>query len=190
MHSEQSSIKDANKHSLLIIFIILVVIIICLIGGLIWLNNKPTSNLQQDNEIVDVPNQMDGYDGPISDSTRALLFAQNIQDKLSSDPNYTLEQAITEYEKACEQNSGDLKLYLAIEYVNFLFEMNSDIKQAATILENAEYTEGTQAEMDYLYAMQDLFTRAGDNQKAEEYNQKIKEKTPENVIVYDGRENQ
>ena len=163
--------------------------IVALVVSLILLNNSQTPESQEETEItVDIPDQVDGYNGPISAATQALIFSQNIQDKLSADANYTQEQATAEYEAAFKQSSGDLKLYLAIEYANYLYQLNSDLEQAVAILQDITYAENTQAELDYLNAIYSLYDRAGNTEKAREYNQMIKEKMPDIENVYSGEE--
>lgn len=185
MQSDQTSITKPKNRVLIVLFIALVLIGVGLIVTIVWLNNKPESDSQENVETVDIPSEMEGYEGPVSDSTRALVFAQNIQDRLSADPNFTHEQVINEFDAAYKQSSGDLKLYLAIEYANYLYQTDSNINEAMSILENIEYTENTRAEMDYLNAVYDLYAKSGDTQKAEEYNQLIKSKIPENTVIYD-----
>ena len=189
MQPGQPSVKIFKNRPLLIAFICLIIMIVALVVSLILLNNSQTPESQEETEItVDIPDQVDGYNGPISAATQALIFSQNIQDKLSADANYTQEQATAEYEAAFKQSSGDLKLYLAIEYANYLYQLNSDLEQAVAILQDITYAENTQAELDYLNAIYSLYDRAGNTEKAREYNQMIKEKMPDIENVYSGEE--
>ena len=191
MQPGQPSVKIFKNRPLLIAFICLIIMIVALVVSLILLNNSQTPESQEETEItVDIPDQVDGYNGPISAATQALIFSQNIQDKLSADTNYTQEQATAEYEAAFKQSSGDLKLYLAIEYANYLYQLNSDLEQAITILQDITYTDGTQAELDYLNALYNLYDKAGDIGKAGEYDQIIKEQMPEIKNAYSGEEGQ
>ena len=157
--------RRIGNNNLIAILAFLVLLIFGLIVGIILTNNNQSAPISQEN-LIDTSEKMAGWEGNISDSTRALVLTETIRDKLSTDPDYNPDQAVAEYQNVYDQATGDLKLYVAIEYATF-----SDLNQAVAILNSVETLVNSSNEEDYYLTLADLYSQAGDAETAAKYEQ-------------------
>lgn len=163
--------QSKQNRNLIAILVFLILLIFGLIAGLILVNTNNSSQISQNN-LIDTDEKMAGYNGPIDDSTRALVLTETIQDKLSSNPDYNPPQAIAEYQSIFNQATGNLKLYVAIEYATYSYQVYSNIDQSIAILNSVSNLVNTSNEESYYWAMLNLYEAAGDTEQANYY-QKI-----------------
>lgn len=169
------SAQSTKNSNLLAILIFLILVIIGLAISLIVVGVNKSSETSQNN-LIDTSEKMAGYNGPIDDSTKALILTETIQDKLSSDPNYNPDQAIAEYQEVFNKASGNLKLYVAIEYANYFYQTLDDFNQAIAILDSITNLVNTSNEEDYYLALFNLYNAANNTEKANEYQQILNQK--------------
>lgn len=115
----------------------------------------------------------------VNNGLQALIVNDNILSKLSGDENYSIDDAIAEYEK--ETSVGDVRkrVYLLFDYADFIFDEYGDIDVAISILERAEpLLNGISMTTDYYIVMGEMYRRAGNMEQAEFYEQKVLEMTP------------
>ena len=151
--------RRIGNNNLIAILAFLVLLIFGLIVGIILTNNNQSAPISQEN-LIDTSEKMAGWEGNISDSTRALVLTETIRDKLSTDPDYNPDQAVAEYQNVYDQATGDLKLYVAIE-----------LNQAVAILNSVETLVNSSNEEDYYLTLADLYSQAGDAETAAKYEQ-------------------
>ena len=162
--------RRISNNNLIAILAFLVLLIFGLIVGIILTNNNQSAPISQEN-LIDTSEKMAGWEGNISDSTRALVLTETIRDKLSTDPDYNPDQAVAEYQNIYDQTTGDLKLYVAIEYANYVYDTFSDLNQAVAILNSVETLINSSNEEDYYLTLADLYSQAGDAETAARYEQ-------------------
>ena len=120
-----------NNRVLLLIIAVFVVIIIAMIPIVI-------NVLSQNDDYVKVEYTMEGYDGPISDSTVAFIFSENVANKLVSDDNYSLDDAVKNYEKAYNEVDDSLKFDLGLSFSEFLYSEVGDTERAIAVLRDTK----------------------------------------------------
>ncbi len=110
----------------------------------------------------------------------ALTIQENIDEKYDNDPNYSLADAMSEYEYEMSVGSNTKRIYTAINYAEFVYAAYEDIDKVVGIMQKVEslLEEGTMATLDYYVAMANFYEKAGDEEKAAEYNQKVSNMTP------------
>ncbi len=85
-----------------------------------------------------VEERMAGWKGGIDESTKALSFHNYINERLESEPDYNISEAVADWEKVYNNSSGDLKYYLALEYADFINEEQGDEEKAQKILDEVK----------------------------------------------------
>ena len=156
----------------------LVVAIVGLVVGIVVVSNNNGNNAGEEvanNEIIDTSEAMAGWEGSIADSTKATVLTEEINEKLRTEPSYNPPQAIVEYDKVYNESEGELKVYVAIEYANYVYRVNGDLEKSVGILKGVEKiaAEKPSTNVDYLYALCGLYDQAGDTQTADYYRQII-----------------
>lgn len=171
---------------------VLCVVIVGLVIGIVVVNlsnneesKQIAEEVEQDLDTV-VEEKMSGWDGEVSDATKALVLAESIDEKLVSSPDYGSAQAAEEYREAYESASGDLKVYIAIKYAQYIYSTFDDLEQAVGILAAVDGQGSDMAKIDRLYALADLYERSGDQSTADHYRQKAIDDFPSLNVPYEG----
>ena len=168
--------KSHNSKGLIILLCVLVVVIVGLVVGICVIN---LNNQGENNVVVE--------EAEVSGSLRALKIDNSIVNKIDNDENYTVDDAIAEYEKETSFGSAEKRVYLLFDYANFVYDEYGDIDVAIEILKRAEpLLDGLSMTSDYYIATAGLYRKSGNEEQAEVYEQKIKEITPS--IIQDGDE--
>ena len=158
---EEPKVKKNSKW-LVILLGLLGVAIIVLIVAIITINN----NL--------------GNSGDVGGGLQALEINDDITDKIYGVEDYSADDAIEEYEREISFGSNEKRVYLIIDYANFVYDEYEDIESAIEIIERAEpLLDGVSMTTDYYAAVAGLYERAGYAEQAKSYNQKVDEMTPE-----------
>lgn len=129
-----------------------------------------------------VNEQFADYEGEIADSAKALALSETIENKLSSDPNYNPEQAIADYGEAYQSASGNLKIYIAAYYANYIYNTFGDVERALSILEPLDNNRGDEGSIEIWAALAAFYENAGNTEKTKEYQQKIDAVMPSGAI--------
>ena len=182
-----------ESGGLMAVLAVLVVVIVGLVVGIVAvnLNSSGDKTINNNDDLISVSKEMEGWEGPISDSTRAMILTEEIQEKLSSDPNYNSPEAIAEYKDKYDKAVGELKAYIAIEYAQYYYSVTNDLDGSVKILDEVkELTQDDVAlEVDYLYAFYYLYEQAGNVEMANNYMQAIDAKKPADPIIDLGKAN-
>lgn len=163
---------EFGNRGLLILFGVLCAAIVGLGVGIWFLNNRnnSSSDVDESDRIV-LTDTMEGWDGPISEDTQALVLSENIKDRLDNDENYDIENAISDYENAYNQSSGNLRFNVAIEYSYFVLEFTDDLDAAINIMRSVEdlISLDDNNEIYYYNTLYTLYSMANDETRAEQY---------------------
>lgn len=114
-----------------------------------------------------------------SASAKAGVIYGNIKTKLESEENYDLSKAEQEFESEIETADSEMRIQIAIEYANFIYEETGDATRAVDILKSVEQSVGERSQVDYYVAIRYFYDKAGDAENATYYEEKIKELVPE-----------
>ena len=184
-----SSAKVWEKKSFWLILLgILCVAVVGLWIGIWFLNNKDGVNdngSDEANEVV-LADDMEGWDGQISESTKALVFSEKIKDKLESDGTYNDDDADRDFRNAYDTADGVLKVYIAIEYAKYRYDLIGNTEDALEILEEVqEYIDAFESTVqdDLWYELAYYYEINGDTNMAEEYRKKIEENNSDGRII-------
>ena len=162
MEENTKKTTKENNFPLILTLAILIIMIIGLGAGIfvLRLGKKPQ---------VTVPETMEGWDGPISDSTKALMFSEEIDERIESN-DYSYEDAVRDYGDALDSSQGDLKVYMAIAYANFVFNEKLDLDKAVGILDSvSDLVHGNVLENAYNGTYYDLYSSSGEVEEADYY---------------------
>ena len=86
-------------------------------------------------EDVVIKDKMEGWNGPISASTQALMFSEDVNKKLDNpDLDYSLERALDDYKLAFDGSTGDLKFQMSLVYARFLYDRLDNLQGAVQVL--------------------------------------------------------
>lgn len=120
---------------------------------------------------VEVADKMDGWDGQITADTQALMFSNDIDNKLDTDSDYTVEMAIKDYEDALNAADGELKFQLAIKFAKFAYNTLGDAERAVEILESIQEIAKSSPQNASIYydLLYTIYENQGDVEKAEYY---------------------
>lgn len=181
----QNKQPSKRNYGLVVILVSLILIILGLVVGIILAhNNNNNSNSNSNNDsatadqdiVVDTSEEMAGWEGKISDSTRAMILTKTIQDKLNTDPNYNSDQAVAEYQSVYDQATGDLKLYVAIEYANYIYQTLNNSEWALQIINGVKDLVNNNNELDYYGFLYNIYNTSGNVEQANYYQQLLSEK--------------
>lgn len=154
--------KKSDSKKLLVLLVCLCLVICGLVIGIVVANND---GRVEDNNT---------YAGNGTASQDALAVQEKINEKFESDLDYSLDDAVAEYEYEMTVGSNARKVYMAMGYADFIYEWYEDIDRAIEIMERAEpLLDNEQLTIDYYVAMRNFYDRSGNSEKAEEYNQKL-----------------
>ena len=148
--------------------------IIGLVVGILVLNNPFWGN--GENEVI-----TDNNAGEV-----AFNLSEEISEKLADESDYGLEQAVSEYEEAYNTSEGRTKVYIAIEYANFVYDYYADLDRAVNILKGVEEGIDERDEGALYLAFSNLYEKSGDNETAEYYEDIFKDKIKEMEKKYGG----
>lgn len=178
-----SETKSGNKGLVILLCVLAVVIVglgvgISVIMG-VQRNIKSDENSERINKLIDTEEAMSGWDGEVSDSTKAMILTDDIRDKLQNNVDYDVSDAIAEYDEVYRGSDGDLKVYVAIEYANYLYTISQDVEASVKILEDVDdLTNNDFLRYEYLSALYYIYQQAGDVEKSDYYKGMILEKYP------------
>lgn len=128
--------KSYNKGLLILLGVLCLAIVGLGVGiGVVLLRGNENSN---ETVHVVLTDEMEGWEGTISEATQALILSENIDDMLENDPDYTIDNAIRDYENAFNTSSDDLRFNVAIEYAYFMLDASGDVDTAIGIMERVE----------------------------------------------------
>ncbi|MBQ1298224.1 hypothetical protein IIY24_00045 [Candidatus Saccharibacteria bacterium] len=165
----------ANKK-LVVVLGILGLIIVGLVVGILILNN-PFGGNERDEVIVNNAGEV------------AFNLSEEISEKLADESDYGLEQAVSEYEEVYNASEGRTKVYIAIEYANFVYDYFADLDKATGILKEVEGLLGDDAvKINYYVTLRELYEESGNEEMGDYYNQKVIELLPDDVIIMEGEE--
>lgn len=181
----EEKMQQNRNHSLVVILVILCIIIIGLGVWVVILKNNGLVISQTDNSnLIDVSEEADGWNGEVADSTRALVLTEQIRDKLGLEPDYNPEQAVSEYREKMDLATGDLKIYIALEYANFVYDTYNDPARAASIIHEVEgLTDDIGINYSIATTMSFLYSELGDEEKVSYYEKLINEYIPNSGMV-------
>lgn len=160
---------ESREGVLVVVFCCLMVIIVGLVVGIVAVSN----NSNRISEETDVENDDPGL--------QALIVQEEIDDRYDNDSSYTLQDAIDDYEREMNEGSSAKRIYVAINYADFVYTQYEDIDKAMAILKRVEplLTDEDAPVTDYYVAVKVLYEKAGEDEQAEKYDQMIMEMTPE-----------
>lgn len=162
---------------------VLCVVIAVLTIAIIAISHRVNDYVPESPLIAEAVNeQFADYEGEIADSAKALALSETIENKLSSDPNYNPEQAIADYEEAYQSASGNLKIYVATYYADYVYNTFGDVERALLILEPLDNNRGDEGSIEIWAALAAFYENAGNTEKAEQYRRKISAIMPDTVI--------
>ena len=167
--------ESSNKGLVVLLCVLLVVILGLVIGVVASLVVTESENSIDEIPEVVVMDKMEGWDGEVSEATRALIFSNDIRDKIEDDSGYDVNNAIRDYVYAFRNSSNSLKFYIAIEYANFVYDTFGDIDSSTEIMleveniaKSDEILEGYYNNVLYL-----LYYKSGNEERAEYYEQLV-----------------
>lgn len=120
-------------------------------------------------------------DENIVENVSASEISEKIEDKFNNELDYSLSDAIDEYESAMDSGPDTHKVYIAIYYATFVYDNNGDIDEAVGILKRVESLVNDNVAIDYYVALRQLYDAASMNEEAEFYNQKVLELIPKDT---------
>ena len=177
-----------NKHEFNVWKLVVVLCSVAVVVGVgVWigviLTRRDSQNLNGNGEI-DIGYAMEGWEGEVADSTKAMILTENINNKLNSDSGYNVSDAIADYENVYNYADDKLKVYVAIEYADYVYDNTRDLGLAVSILENVQNLASEQfLEKDWLNAICGLYVQAGDKYKVEYYKTVLSDKYPSGQMI-------
>lgn len=151
-----------------VMIILVVLLIICIVGVvMVMVVSKNDPGSIADENIVE--------------NISASEVSEKIEDKFNNELDYSLSDAINEYESAMDSGPDTHKVYIAIYYATFIYGNNGDIDEAVDILKRVEPLLDDDTAVDYYVALRQLYGDAGMNEEAEFYNQKVLELIPKDT---------
>lgn len=175
--------QEFNVWKLVVVLCSVVVVV----GVGIWIGIALTHRNVQDSNAsgeIDIGYAMEGWEGGVADSTKAMILTENINYKLNSDSGYSVSDAISDYENVYNNTGGELKVYVAIEYADYVYDNTRDLGLAVSILENVQgLASGHFSEKNLLDAICGLYVQAGDKDKVEYYKTIISDKYPSGQMI-------
>ena len=106
-------------------------------------------------------------DENIVENVSASEISEKIEDKFNNELDYSLSDAINEYESAMSSGPDTYRVYIAIYYATFIYDNNGDIDEAVDILKRVESLVDDSTAGDYYVTLRQLYGDAGMNEKAE-----------------------
>lgn len=162
----------SDNKGLIAFLCVLGVAIVGLTVGVVvnLIKTEPENPADQSPEVV-VADKMEGWDGEISESTKALIFSDNVYSKLEEDSSYDINDAINDYGYTFENSSGNLRFFIAIEYANFVYDNLGDIDLSVGIMSGVEDIASSDSILENYYnsTLRSLYSKSGDEEKAEYY---------------------
>lgn len=126
----------------------------------------------ENDALIDTSEEMAGWEGEISDSTRAAILSKQVQDLAP-------EQAMERYEKVLDAATGDLKVYVGLEYANYIYEKFDDSLRAVDIIMGVEnVSENMATKFDLYTTLRVLYDKLGNSEKVAYCDEKIGELIP------------
>lgn len=117
----------------------------------------------------------------ISDNVSASEFSEAIEYRFNNELGYSVNDAVNDYETEMNTGNDFYRVYVAIYYANFIYDVNDDIDDAVVILRRVEPLINSGVAVDYYVAFRQLYESAGMSEESEFYNQKVLELIPQDT---------
>lgn len=158
---KEGKAKFENKGLLILLCVLLVAIAGLGIGiGVVM-------NLQNGGEVGHEANYT-------NDSVSALEVEEYISNNLDNDPNYSIQDAVVDYEREMSVGDNSRRVYVAIYYADFIYGQDSDLDGAVGILRRVEDLIGEdETAVSYYATLRGLYRQSGMESEADFYNQKV-----------------
>ena len=155
-----------GKKKIAIIFAVLLIVCAAIVAVIIIVNKNNPERIADENIVENIS---------------ASEVSENIENKFDNELDYSLNDAINEYESAMSTGTNTYKVYIAIYYATFIYDINNNIDEAIDILGRVESLIDDNTAVDYYVALRQLYSIAGMDEEAEFYNQKVLELIPQNT---------
>jgi len=160
--------KNRKPIGLIAVLVFMILLIIGLVVGIVVINVKDNDGSINDEFQSELSYRMPGYDyDKISDETKVRLFDDMIKNKLQNDSNYTIEDALSDYEEMYKSSPDELKKYIAIYYASLIQEKTNDTNKAITVM--LEVKELNSDNVGYYVALSDYYESVGDKEQSDYY---------------------
>lgn len=177
---------ERNKKKLILGLAAVLVVVIVVVAGVAIGTANDNNDFNDSRAIVKLDMKPEGYSENPADSTIVAVFASRIDDRLVEDPNYTYNNAISDYEIAYNGTSDNIKVGVAYEYANFVFRETKDLDKAKEILKRIEETVlKNNGAMRYYTTLSMMCMAAGMEEEANNYKRIMEEVAPPEVVVDD-----
>lgn len=166
--------KPKTNKGLVAVLCILLVVIVGLGVGVVMIVN---SRNEAESPVI-----QDGEAG-----LQALETQENINEEYENNPNYSFDDAANAYEEAMTKGSNASRVYSAMNYASFVYDVQGDIAKATEIMSRVEpLIEGNNdLAIDYYVSLRNLYSQVGDNEMEGYYDQKVAELSPVDMRPYE-----
>ncbi len=160
--------KKRKPIGLIVVLGCMTLVIIGLVAGIVVINMKDSGGLIKEEFLSELSYRMPNYDyDKISDETKVRLFDDMIKNKLQNDSNYTIENALSDYEEMYKSSPDELRKYMAIYYASFIQEKTNDTNRAIVIM--LEVKEVNSDNVGYYVALSNYYESIGDKEQSDYY---------------------
>lgn len=167
-----------NKNLLKILCCVFGAIILSLVVAIIVVLVRPKES------IVTISDIIEGQTNPVSNSAVAFMFNEEIQNNLGE--GYSYDDAIYDYQKAYDESTGSMKIYIAVEYADFLYYELARLDDAIDILEKVGDLPDERVVLYVYYSkLLELYEAKGDEEKIEQYKELLSSLNGEEKAVSD-----
>ena len=150
-----------NKNLLKILCCVFGVVILGLVVAIIVVLVRPRES------IVTISDIIEGQTNPVSNSAVAFMFNEEIQNNLGE--GYSYDDAIYDYQKAYDESTGSMKIYIAVEYADFLYYELARLDDAVDVLEKVGDLPDDKVVLHVYYSkLLELYEAKGDEEKIEQ----------------------
>ena len=173
--------ESRENRALVITLCVLGVMIVGLIVAIAVVNVTKGVGTTNNMRTVVVKNSNNGLEEGTDAYAVAMIFSNDVFSELQTNPKYDLEQASYDYSVAIDEAEGDLKFYLALNYVEFAILRLNDDELVASMLEEIKpvATSSPSLASAYYFGLSQAYRESGDEVNADYYNKKF-----ENVLNY------
>ncbi|MBR3144008.1 hypothetical protein IKF12_02285 [Candidatus Saccharibacteria bacterium] len=150
-----------NKNSLKILCCVFGVVILGLVVAIIVVLVRPKES------VITISDIVESQTNPVSNSAVAFMFDEEIQNNLGE--GYSYDDAIYDYQKAYDESTGSMKIYIAVEYADFLYYELARLDDAIDILEKVGDLPDDKVVLHVYYGkLLELYEAKGDEEKIEQ----------------------
>lgn len=156
---KEGKAKFEHKGLVILLCVLLVAIVGLGVGIGVILNNNHINEELVNNE---------------TGSVSALAVNERIMDRLDSDPEYTIDDAIEDFEKEMDNGDNAHRVDVAIYFADFVYTYHGDINESVAILSRVEdLLEDDEEAISYYATLRRLYESEGLDVEADFYNQKV-----------------